>query len=70
MFQFPDFARICVFSYSLKGLPHSEINGSKLAYNSPSLIAESHVLHRVLMPGHPPYALSYLTILRNYQRSR
>ena len=33
----------------------------KLAYNYPRLIAVSHVLHRLLSPRHPPYALSSLT---------
>jgi hypothetical protein len=44
------------------GLPHSEILGSKLAGGSPRLIAASHVLHRLLAPRHPPFALSSLTI--------
>ena len=37
--------------------PHSEIPGSRLIYSSPRLIAVSHVLHRLLMPRHSPYAL-------------
>ena len=44
------------------GLPHSEIPGSKFVCNSPRLIAACHVLHRLLAPRHPPYALSSLTI--------
>jgi hypothetical protein len=44
------------------GFPHSEILGSKLACSSPRLIAACHVLHRLLAPRHPPYALSSLTI--------
>ena len=39
------------------GLPHSEISGSKVALTSPELIAECHVLHRLLPPRHPPDAL-------------
>lgn len=39
------------------GLPHSEIPGSKGALASPGLIAECHVLHRLLPPRHPPNAL-------------
>ena len=39
------------------GLPHSEIHGSKLILSSPWLIAEYHVLHRLLLPRHPPNAL-------------
>jgi hypothetical protein len=44
------------------GFPHSEIPGSKPACGSPGLIAACHVLHRLLAPRHPPYALSSLTI--------
>ena len=44
------------------GFPHSDIPGSKLICNSPGLIAAYHVLHRLLVPRHPPYALSSLTI--------
>src|SRR3990172_8688961 len=44
------------------GLPHSEIPGSKPVGGSPRLIAASHVLHRLLAPRHPPFALSSLTI--------
>ena len=43
------------------GLPHSEIHGSKLVCSSPWLIAAYHVLHRLPVPRHPPYALSNLT---------
>ena len=43
--------------------PHSEIHGSKPAYGSPWLIAVNHVLHRLLVPRHPPYALSSLILL-------
>ena len=43
------------------GFPHSEIFGSKLACSSPKLIAAYHVLHRLLVPRHPPYALNNLT---------
>jgi hypothetical protein len=39
------------------GLPHSEIDGSKPIPGSPSLIAGYHVLHRLLLPRHPPNAL-------------
>ena len=44
------------------GFPHSDIPGSKPACGSPRLIAACHVLHRLLVPRHPPYALSSLTI--------
>ena len=37
--------------------PNSEICGSKLICSSPQLIAACHVLRRLLMPRHSPYAL-------------
>ena len=43
------------------GLPHSDISGSKPVCGSPKLFAACHVLHRLLAPRHPPYALSSLT---------
>lgn len=43
------------------GFPHSEISGSLLTYSCPKLIAVSHVLHRLLVPRHPPCALNNLT---------
>ena len=43
--------------------PHSEICGSKLICSSPQLIAAYHVLHRLLMPRHSPYALIRLNFL-------
>ena len=44
------------------GFPHSEISGSKVVCTSPELIAACHVLHRLPMPRHPPYALSSLNL--------
>ena len=41
--------------------PHSEICGSIDICSSPQLIAAYHVLHRLLVPRHPPYALFCLT---------
>ena len=43
------------------GFPHSEICGSSDICSSPQLIAACHVLLRLPVPRHPPYALSYLT---------
>ena len=43
------------------GLPHSEISGSAPVCGSPKLIAAYHVLHRLLVPSHPPLALGRLT---------
>ena len=47
------------------GFPHSEIRGSKLICSSPRLIAACHVLHRLPMPRHSPYALLCLNYLPN-----
>ena len=44
------------------GLPHSDIHGSTIARISPRLFAACHVLHRLLVPRHPPNALVSLTI--------
>jgi hypothetical protein len=46
------------------GLPHSEIHGSKLVLSSPWLNAEYHVLHRLLLPRHPPNALIALDLIQ------
>ena len=68
MVHFPEFARtrLCIHRAVLRfyrsGFPHSDIPGSKPACGSPRLIAACHVLHRLLAPRHPPYALSSLTI--------
>ena len=45
----------------LSRFPHSEISGSKDICSSPKLIAAYHVFHRLLVPRHPPCALSSLT---------
>ena len=47
----------------MRGFPHSEIPGSKLICSSPRLIAACHVLLRLLMPRHSPYALFRLNFL-------
>ncbi len=68
MVHFPGLAhtRLCiqraVTRVHLAGFPHSDIPGSKPACGSPRLIAACHVLHRLLAPRHPPYALSSLII--------
>jgi hypothetical protein len=62
MFQFPRFPSLAGYlSMTSSGLPHSEISGSTPACGSPKLIAAFYVLHRLLAPRHPPYALSNLT---------
>src|SRR5947207_15683847 len=68
MVHFPGFARArlwihrAVRRFYPRGFPHSEIPGSMPACGSPRLIAACHVLHRLLLPRHPPCALSSLTI--------
>ena len=63
MFQFPGFPAYAYFiqrtlpGSSPGGLPHSEICGSMLIYSYPQLIAVSHVLLRLPVPRHSPYAL-------------
>ena len=47
---------------TLAGFPHSGISGSTPACGSPKLIAADHALLRLLVPRHPPCALSSLTI--------
>src|SRR5690606_21836374 len=46
------------------GFPHSEISGSMLTYSSPEHIGVSAVLLRLLVPRHPPCALSNLTCVK------
>ena len=46
------------------GFPHSEIFGSKPIPGSPKLIAGYRVLHRLLLPRHPPNALIALDLTR------
>ena len=48
---------------SSAGFPHSDICGSLLICSSPQLFAAYHVFHRLLVPRHPPCALSCLTFL-------
>ena len=43
------------------GFPHSDISGSLDICSSPKLFAAYHVFHRLLVPRHPPCALSSLT---------
>ena len=68
MFQFTQFP----FSYTIyscmdtsssltSGFPHSDIHGSLNICFSPWLFAAYHVLLRLLVPRHSPYALTSLT---------
>ena len=63
-------AYLCI-QYTLHGsspceFPHSDICGSKLICSSPQLFAACHVLHRLLMPRHSPYALVRLNYLQSF----
>ena len=49
------------------GFPHSEISGSKPIPGSPKLNAGYHVLHRLLLPRHPPNALFALDLTQKEQ---
>ena len=44
------------------GFPHSDISGSSDICSSPKLFAAYHVFHRLLVPRHPPCALTTLTV--------
>ena len=44
----------------LAGFPHSDIRGSLVICTSPRLFAAYHVFLRLLVPRHPPCALSIL----------
>ena len=67
MFQFRRFPtytyliQCTLHGYCPCGLPHSEIHGSMDICSSPWLIAACHVLRRLLMPRHSPFALYSLT---------
>jgi hypothetical protein len=50
------------------GLPHSDIRGSTIARISPRLFAACYVLHRLLVPRHPPNALQRL--ISTFPRNR
>ena len=45
------------------GFPHWEISGSKCICHYPKHIGAYPVLHRLLVPRHPPYALINLTFV-------
>jgi hypothetical protein len=67
MFQFTGFAPNTYgfsagYLASQVGFPIRKSSGQSLFASSPTLIAGYHVLHRLLPPRHPPYALTRLTI--------
>ena len=49
----------------MRGSPIRTPSDQRSVGSSPRLIAASHVLHRLLMPRHPPYALNNLTNTQN-----
>ena len=57
MFQFSGLALFRVIYLQYTRLSHSEIFGLMLVCSYPKLIAAYHVLHRLLVPRHPPCAL-------------
>lgn len=70
MFHFPAFPpRTLYIQVRVTQSPHSVVRGFPIrtswdhrsVINSPRLIADSYVLHRLLMPRHPPCALKNLT---------
>ena len=73
MFQFPGSA----FSYPMNsdmdttplrvvGFPIRKSPDQSFAYSSPKHIGVRPVLHRLLVPRHPPCALSNLTVKKNH----
>ena len=52
-------------STAAAGLLHSDICGSTPTCGSPQLFAANRVLHRLISPRHPPYALCILTFVSN-----
>ena len=55
--------QLTVTEVSSAGFPHSDICGSRDICSSPQLFAAYHVFLRLLVPRHPPCALSCLTFL-------
>jgi hypothetical protein len=45
------------------GFPIRESAGQRMFSSSPRLIAAVHALHRLLVPRHPPCALTILTVI-------
>ena len=56
--------QLTVTKVCLVGFPHSDICGSLDICSLPQLFAAYHVFRRLLVPRHPPCALSSLTSLR------
>src|ERR1700750_2915252 len=60
MYSPPDDAALPVL-----GFPIRRSAGQRLFSASPRLIAAVHVLHRLLVPRHPPCALTILAVIFN-----
>ena len=64
MFQFTGSPHVTLWIYVTltrvfrAGFPHSDIRGSRCICHSPRLFAACHVFHRLLVPRHPPCALT------------
>ena len=64
MFQFTGSPSAALWIYAAvtrvfrAGFPHSDIRGSRCICHSPRLFAACHVFHRLLVPRHPPCALT------------
>src|SRR5687767_13077782 len=52
------------------GYPIRKSPDQSLVADSPRHIAGSHVLHRLLMPRHPPYALKNLNTQNDHNKSQ
>src|SRR5919202_1180379 len=52
---------VYIFNRLYKGLPHSDISGSRFTSNSPEHFVGNHVLLRLCVPRYPPLALISLT---------
>src|SRR3712207_303944 len=67
MFQFTNSSLLLLFIHNKilevcsSRFPHSDIPGSKDICSSPRLLAAYHVLLRLSVPRHSPYALGRLT---------
>ncbi len=68
MFHFPGFAALPYgfrqgsLGFTPAGFPHSDSSGSTPVSDSPELFAARRVLHRLLLPRHPPSALCRLNL--------
>ena len=60
MFQFPALASLSGYRLTAVGSPIRKSPDHRVLARSPRLIAGSCVLHRLLLPRHPPCALSSL----------